>query len=261
MKRRHLIRTAGAGILALAGSQLSAQHRSVNAQNTASLQVTWLGHSAFLFAGGGVRVLVNPFRTIGCTKGYRLPKVAADVVLISSQLWDEGAAEGLPGSPKILFEPGDYEVGNLRFQGVGAPHDRQGGRRFGTNVAWRWVQGSVRVVHMGGAASPITEEQKILLGSPDLALIPVGGGPKNYNPAEAKAAMAVLNPRMMVPTQYITAAADKSACELEPVKNFLDLVKGMNIQFLGGNQLQIRPQNLPKEGTLIRVFNERSVVA
>lgn len=259
MKRRQLIRTAGAGILATVGTVLSKNQPPAIAQAANSLTVEWLGHSAFLFSGSGVRVLANPFRAIGCTKGYRLPKVKADVVLLSSQLWDEGAAEGLPGNPKILFEPGDYEISGLKIQGVGAPHDRQGGRRFGQNVAWRWRQGGIRIVHMGGAASAITQEQKILFGSPDLALIPVGGGPKNYDPQEAKAAMTLLNPRIMVPTQYLTAAADKSNCELSPVKAFLDQLQNMNISFVSGNQLVLRPQDLPKGGTLIRVFNNQGI--
>jgi L-ascorbate metabolism protein UlaG (beta-lactamase superfamily) len=140
------------------------------------------------------------------------------------------------------------------------PHDRVGGNRFGNNVAWRWTQDGIRVAHLGGAASPITDEQKILLGSPDVAMIPVGGGPKNYTPEEAKAAMLVLNPRVMIPTQYATVASDKSKCDLQPVTSFLDLVKGMNMTYVAGNQLLLKRSDLPKEGTLIRVFNERSVL-
>lgn len=261
MKRRQLIRAAGAGILAVVGTSLSKDSSMAIAKSANALQVQWLGHSAFLFTGSGVRILANPFRTVGCTKGYRLPKVSADLVLISSQLWDEGAAEGLPGNPKILFEPGDYEISGLKIQGVGSPHDRLEGRRFGQNVAWRWRQGGIRIVHMGGAATPISQEQKILLGSPDLALIPVGGGPKNYDPQEAKAAMQMLNPRIMVPTQYFTAAADKSTCDLTPVKAFLDLLQNTNVSILKGNQFTLRPQDLPKSGTLVRVFNEQSVLA
>ncbi|BFM38975.1 MBL fold metallo-hydrolase [Synechocystis sp. LKSZ1] len=261
MKRRQLIHYTGAGLLATLGSQsLSALH-PLQAQSAGSgLSIEWLGHSAFLFTGGGLKILVNPFRAVGCTAGYRLPKVQADLVLISSQLWDEGAAEGLPGNPKILFEPGVYEINGLKIQGIASPHDRVGGRRFGLNIAWRWTQGGIRIVHMGGAAAPVGEEQKILLGTPDLALMPVGGSAKSYTPEEAKAAMLALNPRVMIPTQYATVAADKTTCDLAPITSFLELVKGMNVGFLKGNQWALRPADLPKEGTLIRVFNERSVL-
>ncbi|MBD2653229.1 MULTISPECIES: MBL fold metallo-hydrolase [Synechocystis] len=261
MKRRKLIRTAGAGLLAVAGVQIGDRLRPATAQANSGLQVEWLGHSAFLFSANGFRILANPFRAIGCTKGFRLPRVQADLVLISSQLWDEGAAENLPGNPRILFEPGSYDIGGIQFQGISAPHDRLGGRRFGQNVVWRWSQGGIRVVHMGGAASPITEEQKILLGSPDLALIPVGGGPKNYDAAEAKAAMEVLNPRMVVPTQYATPAADRANCDLQTLQPFLDLVEGMNIQRINSNRLSLRANNLPAEGTLIRIFSEQGLLA
>jgi L-ascorbate metabolism protein UlaG (beta-lactamase superfamily) len=261
MKRRDLIRYTGASVLATLGTMGTSAFRATLAQSAnQSLSVQWLGHSAFLFSGSGMKILVNPFRTLGCTAGYRLPKVKADLVLISSQLWDEGAAENLPGNPKVLFESGVYEINGLKIQGVGMPHDRVGGNRFGNNVAWRWTQGGIRVAHLGGAASPITDEQKILLGSPDVAMIPVGGGPKNYTPEEAKAAMLVLNPRVMIPTQYATVASDKSKCDLQPVTSFLDLVKGMNMTYVAGNQLLLKRSDLPKEGTLIRVFNERSVL-
>lgn len=261
MKRRELIRYTGASVLATVGTIGTSAFRTTLAQSAnQSLAIQWLGHSAFLFSGGGTRILVNPFRTLGCTAGYRLPKVQADIVLISSQLWDEGAAEGLPGNPKILFEPGVYEIKGLKFQGIGAPHDRVAGNRFGTNVVWRWTQGGIRVAHLGGAVTPISDETKILLGSPDIAFIPVGGGDKIYTPEEAKQAMLTVNPKIMVPTQYLTSAADRKTCNLLPVKNFLNLVEGMNISFINGNQMTLSRKNLPKSGTLIRVFNEKSVL-
>ena len=259
MQRRHFLRYTGASAIASLSFGLMGQS-SQGQTPGGSITIEWLGHSAFLFTGGGTRILVNPFRAVGCTKGYRLPKVKADLVLISSQLWDEGAAENLPGNPKILFESGVYEIKGLKIQGVSMLHDRVNGNRFGTNIAWRWTQGGIRLVHLGGAASAITDEQKILLGRPDVGMIPVGGGPKNYDALEAKAALEVLNPRIMIPTQYATVAADKTQCDLQTVKPFLDLVSGKNVGFISGNQLVVKRADLPKEGTLIRVFNERSVL-
>ena len=116
MKRRDLIRYTGASVLATLGTMGTSAFRATLAQSAnQSLSVQWLGHSAFLFSGSGMKILVNPFRTLGCTAGYRLPRVKADLVLISSQLWDEGAAEGLPGNPKVLFEPGVYEINGLKI--------------------------------------------------------------------------------------------------------------------------------------------------
>lgn len=262
MKRRQVIYYGGASVLAAASTLVASNWQKAQGQTPSSnsLLVQYLGHTCFLLTGSGLRILVNPFRTLGCTAGYRSPKVEADLVLISSQLWDEGAAEKLPGNPRILYEPGVYEIKGFRIQGIGIAHDRNGGRRFGTNVAWRWTQGGISVLHLGGAAAPIAIEQKILMGAPDLAFIPVGGGPKAYNPAEAKQAMEILRPKILIPTQYLTTAADKSACDIVPVDKFLQLVEGMNIRTIADNQLRIKRQDLPKDGTLIRVLDYRQVL-
>jgi L-ascorbate metabolism protein UlaG (beta-lactamase superfamily) len=253
MKRRQLIRYAGASLLAV-GATSAVSGWNAQAQSGGSLTVEYLGHTCFLFVGGGKRILVNPFRTIGCTAGYRLPKVKADLVLVSSLLWDEGAAEGLPGNPKVLYESGIFEIGGIRFQGISIPHDREGGRRFGSNIAWRWNQAGIKILHLGGAAAQIEIEQKILIGNPDIAFIPVGGGPKAYNPQEAMQAMNTIKPKIVVPTQYLTEAADKANCDLVGVDEFLKLVEDKNVSEINGNDLVVSPSDIPKE-TVIRVFS------
>ncbi|WP_066375511.1 MULTISPECIES: MBL fold metallo-hydrolase [unclassified Anabaena] len=243
MKRRQFISYAGAG-LATAIVPTFASYLPANAQSS-GISVQWLGHTCFLFTGGGLKILVNPFRTVGCTAGYRLPKVAADLVLISSQLLDEGAVDGLPGNPKLVYAPGVYEFQGMRFQGIAIDHDRKGGRQFGINTAWKWQQGGVNILHLGGAAAPISIEQKILMGRPDAVFIPVGGSDKAYNAAEAKQAIAVLNPKLVIPTHYRTQAADANACDIAPLDEFLTLMQGTNVRRSNSDTININPRNLP----------------
>lgn len=254
MKRRQLIRYAGTSMLTALGLGLTSQMSS-RAQ-TGGLSIQYLGHTCFLFAGNGKRILTNPFRTLGCTTGYRSPKVAADLVMISSQLLDEGAVDVVPGKPRLLYEPGVYQVEGLRIEGIRTDHDLVGGKRFGTNVVWKWTQGGVNILHLGGIAAPITVEQKILMGRPDVLLIPVGGGPKAYGPEAAKQAIDVLNPRMVIPTQYLTRAAekDKARCDLVPLENFLSLMGGTPIN-RAGSSLSLSAGSLPKQGRVIQVMN------
>ena len=121
MKRRQLIGYAGTGMVTALVNNLGSN--LVEAAQSSSLSVQWLGHTCFLFTTKGLRILVNPFRAIGCTAGYHPPKVAADLVLISSQLLDEGVVEGLPGNPKLVYEPGVYQFQGVKFQGVSIDHD------------------------------------------------------------------------------------------------------------------------------------------
>ena len=255
MKRRQLMQYAGTGLLTTALTVLMSEFKANSAQKGSSLSVKWLGHTCFLFEGGGGRILVNPFRTVGCTAGYRTPKVAADVVLISSQLLDEGAVEGLPGNPRIIYEPGAYTLFNtIQLQGVATDHDRQGGRRFGSNVAWHWIQAGINILHLGGAAAPITIEQKILMGRPDVLLIPVGGGPKAYTPQEAQETTQLLNPKLVIPTQYRTKAASADSCDLVSLDQFLALMNGIPVRRSNKDTIVVKPSDLP-DGLAIEVLS------
>lgn len=251
MKRRELMGYAGAGLVSAVVSNTFTNFPA-NAQSS-GLSVQWLGHTCFLFTGGGVKILVNPFRTVGCTAGYRPPKVVVDLVLISSQLLDEGAVEELPGNPKLVLEPGVYDFQGLKLEGISVDHDRKGGRRFGKNTAWKWQQGGVNILHLGGAAAPITIEQKILMGRPDVAFIPVGGSDKAYNAQEAKQAISVLNPKLVIPTHYRTQAAD-TACDITPVDDFLTLMQGTPINRSNGDSISIQSNSLP-QNTEIKVLS------
>ncbi|MBD3883154.1 MBL fold metallo-hydrolase [Phormidium tenue FACHB-886] len=251
MQRRQFIQCAGASLAVSFGVGLLDRGGAIAQSGGVTIQS--LGHTCFLFTGDGRRILVNPFRPIGCTAGYRAPNVAADLVMISSRLFDEGVVEGLPGGPRLLDEPGVYEFTGLQVQGIQTDHDDVQGRRFGVNVVWRWNQGGVNIVHMGGAAAPITVEQQILLGRPDVLLLPVGNGPKAFTPEEAQAAIQTLNPRLIIPTQYRTQAADASACDILPINNFLTLMQGTPVEQVG-DSTSVSASSLP-QSSAIRVLS------
>lgn len=254
MKRRTFVQYAGLSALSVAIANLAASAVPSYAQTGGSVTIKALGHTCFLFTGGGRTILVNPFRPIGCTAGYRKPDVAADLVMISSRLFDEGVVDGLPGNPRILGDTGIYEFQNMQVQGIATDHDRVGGRRFGTNVTWRWNQGGLNILHMGGAAAPITLEQQILMGRPDVLLIPVGGGVKAYNPQEAKATIEVLNPKIVIPTHYRTAAANAESCDIAGVDEFLAAMGDVPVR-RSNDSLTLSPASLPDEGLRIEVIN------
>ena len=258
MKRRTLIQLTTTTLLTTLATGLTTQWQKSSAQSSSdnSLTVQWLGHTAFLFTGGGLRVLVNPFRQIGCTGGYRSPQqFKTDLVLISSRLLDEGVIEGFTGNPALLYEPGVYQFNGTQIQGIRTIKDRFEGRRFGVNVAWLWKQAGIKILHLGGLAAPLGMEERILIGRPDLMLIPVGGGPKSYTPEEAKKTIEFLKPRIVIPTHYRTLAADTTTCDLEPVDNFLTLMAGTPIQIQKTDTLTFTADNLPKEGPVIDVLS------
>ncbi|MDY6939052.1 MAG: MBL fold metallo-hydrolase [Cyanobacteriota bacterium] len=253
MKRRQFIQYLQVALTSAIATGGLSQWQGARAQSLNELSVRWLGHTCFLFSGEGKQILVNPFRAIGCTAGYEEPRINADLVLVSSLLLDEGNLEGLPEDQKLLFEPGAYQLGDLRFEGIKTDHDLKGGRQFGTNVVWGWTQAGINVLHLGGAAAPITFEQQILMGRPDVLFLPVGGGPKAYDPQAAVETLALLDPKIVVPTHYFTPAADPQACDLEPLEAFLDLVSGLEVRRVGAT-VAITPSDVPETGTIVYVM-------
>ena len=202
---------------------------SVSDVHAAGVSITSYGHSALLIRGGGQSVLVNPFRAVGCAKGLAEPRVNATVTLASSELPDEGARIG---GGTYLSKPGSYRVGGLNLEGFSAPHDRMGGRRFGNATIWRWQQGGLNFAHLGGTAAPLSGEDRVLLGRPDVLIIGVGGGGKVYNGDEAAAVVKQLNPRRVIPVQYVKGAAP-SGCDQGGVQPFLDAMSGTQVRQVG----------------------------
>ena len=221
-------RSAGRMASALAATALLST-LAIPAARAAGVTITSYGHSALLINGGGRSVLVNPFKAVGCAKGLREPRVNATVTLASSELPDEGARIG---GGTYLVKPGSYRVGGLNLEGFAAPHDRVGGRRFGNATIWRWQQGGLSFAHLGGSAAPLSGEDKVLLGRPDVLIIGVGGGGKVYDGKEAAEVVRQLNPRRVIPVQYVSGDAPQG-CDQGGVQPFLDAMGGTTVRRVG----------------------------
>lgn len=258
MKRRQLLRYGGMSLATTLTASMMPRFPVWAQDSNESLTIQYLGHTCFLFTGSGVRVLVNPYQSIGCTAGYVLPDLQPDVVLTSSFLLDEGAIDVVPGNPQVFSDRGNHQSQGIRFKGFEIPHDREGGKRFGMNVAWRWTQGGVDILHLGGAAAPLDTENKILLAGADILLAPVGGGVKAYNSGEAKQTVQVLKPKMVIPTHYRTTAASSQDCDLAEVDEFLALVGDMDIARVGSDRLTLKKSDLNRDRTLVRVLDYTS---
>lgn len=225
--------TLAASALALSSSPvLQAPARAAGGGVT----ITSYGHSALLIRGGGATVLLNPFQAVGCAAGLPEPRVSADVILASSRLKDEGAqvARG-----RFLVRPGSYRVAGLQIEGIAAPHDRVGGRRFGLATLWRWKQGGLEFAHLGGTAAALKPEDRVLLGRPDVLIIGVGGGAKVYTGAEAAAVVKELQPRRVIPVQYRNASPAPS-CDQGSIEPFLQAMAPTKV-VRGGASLSLLP--------------------
>lgn len=253
MNRRHLLRFGAAGAWTLAGTLFADQYAQAQQPISNLLNIRYLGHTCFFLSGGGLRILTNPFKPGGCTQGYKAPKPDAELIAISSQLLDEGYVADIPGNPNLLYEPGVFDFKGTKFTGIRTLHDRVDGNRFGQNVVWKWNQAGIEVLHLGGATGTLPTDQRILLGKADVAIVPVGGNAKGFTADEAKQAIDLLQPRLVIPSHYRSAAAGEG-CDLQTLDTFLSKVGG-DVKTISGDTLSLRPDDLPTSGTAIRVLN------
>ena len=195
-----------------------------------AVEITTFGHSALLIKGGGSSVLLNPFQAVGCAQGLQEPKIRASVILASSELADEGAriAKGI-----FLVQPGSYRVDGMNIEGFSTPHDRLGGRRFGQATVWKWTQSGIDFAHLGGSAAPLSAEDKVLLGTPDVLIIAVGGGAKVYDGREAANVVKDLQPKRVIPVQYLSRKDAPKQCDLSNVQPFLDAMDQVEVKKVG----------------------------
>lgn len=214
-----LIRTLAAAAVAL----------PLAASAGTGVTITSYGHSALLIQGGGAKVLINPFKAVACAAGLTEPKVNANVILASSLLLDEGAPVA---SGKFLSQPGSYRLAGLKIEGISAPHDRFGGRRFGQSTLWRWSQGGLTFAHLGGTAAKLSPEDRVLLGNPDVLIVGVGGGAKVYDGVEAAAVVRELAPKRVIPVQYVSGKTPAN-CDQSSVEPFLEAMKGTSVKRVG----------------------------
>ena len=191
------------------------------------------GQRALLIRGGGQSVLLNPYRAVGCAAGLGEPRVNAGVILASSELADEGARGVASG--RFLVAPGSYRIGGLVLEGFASPHDRIDGRRFGDSTIWRWQQGGLNFAHLGATAGPLSGADRVLLGRPDVLIIGVGGGSKIFNAEEATAVVKQLNPKRVIPVQYVNGDAPEG-CDQEGVQLFLEAMGGTAVRRVGRSQ-------------------------
>ena len=230
---------------AATGLALSLQ---ATAQAAGGVNISSYGQRALLIQGGGQSVLLNPYKAVGCAAGLPEPRVNAGVVLASSELADEGARGVASG--RFLVAPGSYKVGGLNLEGFASPHDRMEGRRFGNATIWRWQQAGLDFAHVGATAGPISGADRVLLGRPDVLIIGVGGGDKIYNGEEAAAVVKQLNPRRVIPVQYINGNAPAN-CDQGGVQPFLNAMGGTTV-VNPGRSINL-PANLP-DTTVITVL-------
>lgn len=210
------------------------------------LQITWLGHAAFLIeSSSGTRVLLDPYRApdAGAYAPIDLP---ADIVLVSHMNpkyhshWE--AASGSPlhlNGLDFADNPDGAEAGGIEFHAVKVWESPE--RETPVSMPYFHI-GGVSVCHSGDLGHALSQDEARPLIGVDVFLA-VAGGPPTVSLREMKAAIDLLQPRIVIPMHYQNG---KINLPLQPVDDFLALFELSQIVRSDSPTLTVCPKTLPQ---------------
>lgn len=176
------------------------------------MDIYWLGHGCFRLRGRDATVVTDPCAP---STGYKISRVAADIVTLSSEDPQSNYLQGILGEPKLLRGPGEYEIAGVMIGGVATPPDPK--VQYSRNTAFIVELDDVRICHLGNIAQiPHTDDVESM-GGADVLIVPIGGG-NVLDVARAAETISVLEPKIVIPMQYKT---DVSTSDLESLDRFL----------------------------------------
>lgn len=208
------------------------------------MDITWYGQACFKIKGKTASVVIDPFTPEKA--GIKLPKLAADVVLVTHNHEDHNYTQAVTeGEPVIIAGPGEYEVKGCTIVGVQTFHDPNQGQERGKNTVYQITVDGVSIVHLGDLGHTLTKDQVSAIGVCDIVMVPVGG---NYTIEASEAAEVVtqLEPSIIIPMHY---AIDGLKYELAPLQKFLKEIGKEDAQPVA--KLTITKDKLPDEPAVV----------
>lgn len=180
--------------------------------------------------------------------GYSLGQPEADIVTISHAHPGHSFTEDIPGTPRIVSKPGEYEISGILIIGVSTFHDNEKGIKRGKNTVYVMDVDEISICHLGDLGHELTPEQLGEIDKVDVLLLPVGGVSTLDAPAAA-GVVRQLEPRIVVPMHYKTEVLNR---DLEPVDRFL---KEMGVkEAVSKTKLVVTKSNLPL-GTQVHLLS------
>lgn len=212
------------------------------------MKIQFLGHSSFLITtDAGTRIVTDPFDPDKYKDSllYRPYTEAADIVTLSHEHADHGAAHIVAGSPIIIKGNGKFVASEVEFLGVETYHDESHGAERGRNTVFLIGADELRIAHMGDLGHVLSADQAAEIGKVDVALIPVGG---YYTIDATKAAKVAeqIEAKIVIPMHY---SNEKCSFPIAGVDQFIR--DKSNVIRQGSSIIEIRKETLPQEQQIV----------
>ena len=180
------------------------------------MEITWYGHSCFrLTERNFVTVVTDPFDNK--VVGYDALKLKAEIVTISHDAPGHNNSDAVKGSTHVLTGPGEFEIGGVFITAVQTDSGNKKSKDNVRNTIYVFDYDGITVAHLGDLQKIPTQSEIELLGSVNVALVPVGGG-GSLNAAKAAEVVSMLEPNLVIPMHYATPDAK---IKLDEINKFI----------------------------------------
>jgi L-ascorbate metabolism protein UlaG (beta-lactamase superfamily) len=183
------------------------------------MEITYIGHSCFKIKGKELTLVIDPYDPK--KTGYKLPKMEADVLLLTHDHEDHNHKEGVSGYSFLIEGPGEYETKGVFVSGISTYHDAAEGGERGKNTMYFIEIDGFTVLHLGDLGHELSKDMLERISNVDVLLVPVGGT-YTIDAVTASKVISMLEPRIVVPMHYQTGDLTGLSEELDKIDKFLE---------------------------------------
>ncbi len=211
----------------------------------APVTLQYIGHSAVLItAPDGTRIVSDPYKDRPSGLAPFPTGLAADAVTVSHFHPDHSNVSAIQGKPKVLLNPGPYQIGMVNIMGYPGDHGLVNGQSEGTNTVFVFDIGGVKVVHLGAAGVVTQSDILEAMQGADVAVVDVMGDEAHPMKDELDQLME-LKVRTILPTHY-SFEDNPAYYGSATLDQFLQIVPSDLPVVKHGSVLEIRT-NMPKQ--------------
>ena len=179
------------------------------------MEITWYGHSCFrLTERNYVTVVTDHYDNK--VIGYDPLKLKAEIVTVSHDAPGHNNSAAVKGSTHVLTGPGEFEIGGVFITAVQTDSGKKS-KDSVRNTIYVFDYDGLTVAHLGDLQKIPTQSEIELLGTVNVALVPVGGG-NSLNAAKAAEVVSMLEPDLVIPMHYATS---DSKIKLDEINKFI----------------------------------------
>ena len=220
------------------------------------MRITWYGHAAFLIETGGLRVILDPFRSPD-SGGYEPIDEPADIVIVSHEndRYHSHLGQIVPPFEVVKaleIHEGGQTVRGLRFEAVHVFETPERLPEDEVTIVHCRAEG-MQIVFLGDLGHALDEPELAPLRGAEIVLVAAGGPPTIDFPA-LPPLIEALDPRLILPMHY---KPPKINLNIAPIERFLGLFPEVPVDRPGRSSLEVTRATLPASRRIVVLDHAR----